>query len=49
MNAVVLPGVKIGENSIVGAGTVVAGDVPPDVVVMGNAARVIQRLESKET
>ena len=46
VNAVVLPGVKVGKNSIVGAGCVVVKDVPLNVVVMGNPARVIKHLES---
>lgn len=48
VNAVVLPGVKVGKNSIVGAGCVVVKDVPPNVVVMGNPARVIKHLESEK-
>ena len=48
VNAVVLPGVKIGRNSIVGAGAVVARDVPPDVLVLGNPARVVEHLETKK-
>ena len=40
----ILPGVTIGENSIVGARSVVAGDVPPNTVVAGNPARVVRRL-----
>ena len=44
VNAIILPGVKVGKNSIVGAGAVVMKDVPPNVVVLGNPARVIQRL-----
>jgi acetyltransferase-like isoleucine patch superfamily enzyme len=42
VNSIILPGVKIGENSIVGAGSVVMRDIPPNVVVMGNPARVIR-------
>ena len=42
--AIVLKGVTIGARSIVGAGSVVVQDVPPDVVVAGNPARVIKRL-----
>ena len=42
--AIVLPGVTIGENSVVGAGAVVTHDVPPDVVVVGNPARVLRSL-----
>jgi len=41
----VLPGVTIGEGSVVGARSVVAQDVPPYAVVAGNPARVIRRLQ----
>lgn len=41
----VLPGVTIGEGSIVGARSVVNADVPPYTVVAGNPARVIRELE----
>ena len=40
----VLPGVTIGEGSVVGARSVVAEDVPPYTVVAGNPARVIRQL-----
>ena len=40
--SVVLPGVTIGENAIVGAGSVVTHDVPADTIVAGNPARVIR-------
>lgn len=42
--AIVLPGVTIGENSGTGAGAVVTKDVPPDVVAVGNPARVVRKL-----
>lgn len=45
VNSVVLPGVRVGKNSVIGAGAVVMKDVPPDVVVMGNPARVTQQLD----
>jgi acetyltransferase-like isoleucine patch superfamily enzyme len=45
-NAIILKGVHIGDRSIVGAGAVVARDVPPDVVVAGNPARVVKQLAS---
>lgn len=41
---IVCPGVTIGQNSVVGAGAVVTKDVPPDVVVAGNPARIIRHL-----
>ncbi len=42
--AVILPGVSIGEQAIVGAGAVVTADVPAFAVVAGNPARVIRDL-----
>lgn len=42
--AMILKGVTIGANSVVAAGAVVARDVPPNVVVAGNPARVVKRL-----
>jgi maltose O-acetyltransferase len=41
---IVLPGVTIGSNSVVGAGAVVTKDLPADVVAVGNPARVIRSL-----
>ena len=43
-NTTILPGVVIGENALVGAGSVVAKDVPPGAVVVGNPARVIRHI-----
>lgn len=41
----VLKGVTIGEGAIIGAGSVVLGDVPPFCVAIGNPARVVQKLQ----
>jgi len=41
----ILPGVSIGEGSIVGARSVVTSSVPPHTIVAGNPARVIRALE----
>ena len=38
-NAILFPNIRIGRNSIVGAGSVVISDVPPDTIVMGVPAR----------
>lgn len=43
--AMVLPGVRIGYGSIVGANSVVTHDVPPMTIVGGNPARFIKRIE----
>jgi len=45
-NATILCGITIGERAMVGAGSVVAHDVPPNAVVAGNPARVIRYLDS---
>ncbi|WP_315853885.1 acyltransferase [Crateriforma spongiae] len=42
INVIVLPGVKIGDGAIVGAGSVVAGDVPALAIVVGNPAKVVK-------
>ncbi len=44
-SAIVCKGVRIGENSIIGAGSVVREDVPANVVVIGNPARIVKRLD----
>lgn len=42
VGATILPGVKIGDEVIVGAGAVVTRDVPSNVIVAGNPARIIR-------
>ncbi|GBE90402.1 acyltransferase [Nostoc cycadae] len=48
MNAVILPGVTIGKNSIVGAGAVVTKDVPPFAIVAGVPAKFLRWREGYE-
>ena len=42
---IILPGTTIGDNTIVGAGSVVKGNIPAGVIVAGNPARVIKTTE----
>jgi acetyltransferase-like isoleucine patch superfamily enzyme len=44
-NSIILKGTKIGNNSIVGAGSVVSGIFPENVIIAGNPAKVIKHLE----
>lgn len=43
-NATILCGISIGENSLVGAGSVVTKDVPANTIVAGNPARIIKKI-----
>lgn len=47
-NATLLPGVVVGRNALVGAGAVVVDDVPDNMVVVGNPARVIKPVTAIE-
>ena len=42
--ATILPGITVGENAVVGAGSVVTKDVEPDTIVAGNPAKVIRKI-----
>ena len=48
-NAVVLPGVSIGENSVIGANSVVCSSIPDFCVAVGSPARIVRRYNSKQT
>ena len=41
-NAVILPGVRIGNGAVIGAGSVVTGDIPEYAIALGNPARIVK-------
>lgn len=43
-NVVIVPGVTIGENTVIGAGSVVTKDIPAKVVAVGNPCRVLREV-----
>ncbi|MCL2460391.1 MAG: sugar O-acetyltransferase [Euryarchaeota archaeon] len=47
--AIVLPGITIGENSVIGAGSVVTHDIPANVVAAGNPCRVLREISADES
>ena len=46
--AIICPGVKIGRNTVIGAGSVVVKDIPANCVAVGNPCKVIKHLEEEE-
>jgi acetyltransferase-like isoleucine patch superfamily enzyme len=46
--AIILPGVSIGHHSVVGAGSIVTKDIPPNCLAAGNPARVVRRIVGGE-
>ncbi|ORT48597.1 galactoside O-acetyltransferase [Vibrio sp. qd031] len=47
-NSVVLPGVTIGENSVIGAGSVVTKDIPANVVAVGSPCKVVRPIDEHD-
>lgn len=47
-NCVILPGVTVGENSVIGAGSVVSRDIPANVVAVGNPCRVLREIDEND-
>ena len=45
---IILPGVQIGRNSVIGAGSVVTKSIPPNVVALGSPARIVRSLRASE-
>lgn len=47
-NVVVLPGVTIGDNCVIGAGSVVNKDIPSNSIAVGNPCKVIKKIEERK-
>ncbi len=47
-NSVILPGVTIGDNSVIGAGSIVTRDIPPNVVAVGNPCKVLRPISEND-
>ncbi|MFN9962032.1 MAG: acyltransferase [Planctomycetota bacterium] len=45
VNSIVLKGSKIGRNSVIGAGSIVTGEIPPNVIAAGTPCKVIKTLQ----
>lgn len=46
---IILPGVHIGKNSVIGAGSVVTRDIPDNVVAVGNPCRVMREISERDS
>ena len=47
-NVFVLPGVTIGENSVIGAGSIVTKDIPANVIAVGNPCKVLREITDRD-
>jgi acetyltransferase-like isoleucine patch superfamily enzyme len=47
-NSTILPGILVGEGAIIGSGTVVVKDVPPNAIVVGNPGKILKMRDSKK-
>ena len=46
--AIILPGVTIGDNVVIGAGSIVTRDIPSNVVAVGNPCRVMREIGERD-
>lgn len=46
--AIILPGVTIGDNTVIGAGSVVTKDIPANVVAVGNPCKILREINERD-
>ncbi len=46
--AVIVPGITIGDNVVIGAGSIVTGDIPSNVVAVGNPCRILREVNEHD-
>ena len=46
--AIILPGITIGDNVVIGAGSIVTKDIPSNVVAVGNPCKVIRPITEED-
>ncbi len=47
-NSIILPGIEIGDNSIIGAGSIVTKNIPSNVVAVGNPCRILRNIDERD-
>lgn len=47
-NVFILPGVTIGDNSVIGAGSIVTKDIPANVIAVGNPCKVLREISERD-
>ena len=47
-NAIILPGVTIGKNTVIGAGSIVTRDIPENVIALGNPCKVLREVSERD-
>lgn len=45
---IVVPGITIGDNSVIGAGSIVTKDIPPNVIAVGNPCKILRGINEKD-
>ena len=48
-NTIILPGVSIGDGCVIGAGSVVTKNLPPEVIAVGNPCKIVRKITEKDS